>query len=81
MDAQQWIQDSVQFATNAVKADQSGDFTVAAFFYIEAAEALRKAISIDPGLSSAKERALQYVERAEALKRDLSKKQFLKVLW
>ena len=67
MNPGQYIEEGMQFAEKAVSHDQLGDYGVAHFFYIEASEAILKAISLDPSLSAAKLKALQYIERAETL--------------
>ena len=74
MDAQQLIQDSYQFATKAVQEDTAGHFKVAIFFYLEAAEAIKKALDYDETLAGAvHEKAVQYLDRAESLHRQISK--------
>lgn len=74
MDAAKLIQDSRQFATNAVEADEQGNYRVAIFYYIEAAEAIKKALDNDKSLSSSlHDKAVQYLERAEDLHEQCSK--------
>lgn len=74
MDATKLIQDSCQFATSAVEADQQGNYKVAIFYYIEAAEAIKKAIDNDKSLAdSLHSKAVQYLERAENLHEQCSK--------
>ena len=69
MDANQLLQDGTIFAGKAVAHDRAGEYKVAHFFYMEAAEAILKAIANDQNntLVAAKGKALQYIERAEAL--------------
>lgn len=66
--ASQLLEDGFRFATQAVACDQKGDFQAATFFYIEAANSLHKASSYDNTLEI-REKALEYVERAEVLRR------------
>lgn len=71
MDAQKLIQDSFNFATNAVHADEDGKFKIAIFFYLEAAEAIKKALDYDGSLSALYPKAIQYLDRAESLHQQL----------
>lgn len=66
-DPNQLINDGMVFASQAIQHDQNGAHQLAHFFYVEASEAILKAISLDTNLSSAKSKALQYVARAEVL--------------
>ena len=78
MDPSKLIQDSHHFATNAVSADNGGNYKVAIFYYIEAAEAIKTALDIDNSLPSAlHENAVKYLERAESLHRQCSKLNFI----
>lgn len=67
MDPQQLISDGTKFAEKAIFHDQAGQYGVAQFFYIEASEAILKAIALDTSLLSLKNKALQYIERGETL--------------
>ena len=67
MDAQVLIRDGTKFAQKAIENDQNKNFKLAHFFYMEAAEALLKAISLDRSLEQIKIKALQYIERAETI--------------
>ena len=67
MDAQQLIQDGCQFAKLAVSSDEAGNYKVAIFYYLEAAEALKKALDFDRSLTTLHEQAIQYLDRAETL--------------
>ena len=81
MDPAKLIQDSRNFATSAVKADNEGNYKVAIFYYIEAAEAIKTALDIDNSLPSAlHENAVKYLERAESLHRQCSKLNFIIIL-
>ena len=78
MDAAKLIQDSHHFATNAVEADKEGNYQVAIFCYIEAAESIKTALDIDRSLSPVlHNNAVQYLERAESLHTQCSKLLFL----
>ena len=80
MDATKLCQDSQHFATNAVEADREGDYQVAMFYYIEAAEAIKAALDIDKSLTSSLHgMAVQYLERAENLHAQLSKLNFCSI--
>ena len=72
MDPQRLIVDGTNFAQQAVFHDQAGNFKLAQFFYIEASEAILKAISLEPSLEELKRKALQYIERGEALHRQIN---------
>ena len=72
MDPDQLMQDGMTFAGKAINHDQRGEHELAHFFYIEASEAILKAISLNNELNSAKGKALQYVERAEFLQQQLA---------
>lgn len=74
MDPIQLIQDGTVFAGKAVFHDRNGDYKLAHFFYMEASEAILKAIAQDKSLDGAKGKALQYIERAEALQAILGMK-------
>ncbi len=74
MDAQQLLQDSYQFATKAVQEDQAGNFKVAIFFYLEAAEAIKKALDFDSSLTEVYNKAVQYLDRAESLHKQIGKR-------
>ena len=67
MDPQQLMQQGLKFAEQAISRDNAGEHDVAQFFYIEASDAILKAISLDESLMDAKVKALQYIERAEVL--------------
>lgn len=66
-DVQELCSDGFKFATQAVSYDKRGDAQAAVFFYVEAAEALLKAASYDSTLD-VKEKALEYVHRANVLR-------------
>ena len=59
--------DGYRLAIQAVELDRISSGEAAAFFYIEAAEALLKASSYDPSLD-VKIKAEQYIRRAEELR-------------
>ena len=81
MDAAKLLQDSHQFATNAIEADKDGNYKVAIFYYIEAAEAIKKALDDDKTLSPAlHDKAVQYLERAESLHTQCRKLSLLRYL-
>ena len=67
VDVQELCDDGYRLAIQAVDLDKIGSGNAAAFFYIEAAEALIKALSYDPTLD-VKEKASQYIRRAEELR-------------
>lgn len=67
VDAKELCEDGYRLAIQAVDLDKIGSGNAAAFFYIEAAEALIKALSYDPSLE-VKDKASQYVRRAEELR-------------
>lgn len=67
MDPTQLIQDGTTFASKAVANDQQNNHKLAHFFYMEAADAILKALALDRSLDPLKLKALQYIERAEAL--------------
>jgi len=64
------LEDGYRSATQAVSCDQKGDYQSAVFFYIEAANALDKASSYNTSLD-VRDKALEYVERAEVLRTQL----------
>ena len=66
-DVQQLCSDGFMLATQAVTFDKKGDFKAAIFFYVEAAEALQKALSYDPQLDVG-DKASEYVNRANFLR-------------
>ncbi|PFX26435.1 Calpain-7 [Stylophora pistillata] len=57
VDTQELCEDGYRLAIQAVDLDKMGSGSAAAFFYIEAAEALIKALSYDPSLENGVERA------------------------
>ena len=67
VDVKELCEDGYRLAIQAVDLDKIGSGSAAAFFYIEAAEALIKAASYDSSLD-VKEKALQYINRAEELR-------------
>lgn len=67
VDVKELCDDGYRLAIQAVDLDKIGSRNAAAFFYIEAAEALIKALSYDPTLD-VKEKASQYIRRAEELR-------------
>ena len=67
VDVKELCDDGYRLAIQAVDLDKIGSGNAAAFFYIEAAEALIKALSYDPTLD-VKEKASQYIRRAEELR-------------
>ena len=67
VDAKELCEDGYRLAIQAVDLDKIGSANAAAFFYIEAAEALIKALSYDPTLD-VKDKASQYIRRAEELR-------------
>ncbi|KAJ7372170.1 calpain 7 [Desmophyllum pertusum] len=67
VDAKELCDDGYRLAIQAVDLDKIGSGNAAAFFYIEASEALIKALSYDPTLD-VKDKASQYIRRAEALR-------------
>lgn len=74
MDPQQLIQDGYGFASKAITSDQNGQHKLAHFFYVEASEAILKAIALDNTLLEAKNKAYQYIQRAEILQNILNGK-------
>ena len=67
VDVKELCEDGYRLAIQAVDLDKIGSGDAAAFFYIEAAEALLKALSYDPSLD-VKDKASQYIRRAEELR-------------
>ena len=67
VDGRELCEDGYRLAVQAVDLDKIGSGEAAAFFYIEAAEALIKALSYDPSLD-VKGKAEQYIRRAEELR-------------
>lgn len=67
VDVTELCEDGYRLAIQAVDLDKIGSREAAAFFYIEAAEALIKALSYDPSLD-VKLKAEQYIRRAEELR-------------
>jgi len=67
VDVKELCEDGYRLAIQAVDLDKIGSGNAAAFFYIEAAEALIKALSYDPSLD-VKDKASQYIRRAEELR-------------
>ena len=67
VDVNELCEDGYRLAIQAVDLDKIGSRDAAAFFYIEAAEALIKALSYDPTLD-VKLKAEQYIRRAEELR-------------
>lgn len=67
VDVKELCDDGYRLAIQAVDLDKIGSGNAAAFFYIEAAEALIKALSYDPTLD-VKDKASQYIRRAEELR-------------
>ena len=67
VDVNELCEDGYRLAVQAVDLDKIGSRDAAAFFYIEAAEALIKALSYDPSLD-VKIQAEQYIRRAEELR-------------
>lgn len=67
VDVTELCEDGYRLAIQAVDLDKMGSGGAAAFFYIEAAEALIKALSYDPSLE-VRDKASQYVRRAEELR-------------
>ena len=67
VDAKELCEDGYRLAIQAVDLDKIGSGNAAAFFYIEASEALIKALSYDPTLD-VKDKASQYIRRAETLR-------------
>ena len=67
VDVRELCEDGYRLAIQAVDLDKIGSGEAAAFFYIEAAEALIKALSYDPSLD-VKGKAEQYIRRAEELR-------------
>ena len=67
VDVKELCDDGYRLAIQAIDLDKIGSGNAAAFFYIEAAEALIKALSYDPTLD-VKEKASQYIKRAEELR-------------
>ena len=67
VDVRELCEDGYRLAVQAVDLDKIGSGEAAAFFYIEAAEALIKALSYDPSLD-VKGKAEQYIRRAEELR-------------
>lgn len=76
--AGQLIEDGYRFATQAVTCDQKGDYQSAIFFYIEAANSLHKASSYDNALE-VRDKAFEYVDRAEVLRRQQAGKNIVVV--
>ena len=78
MDPNQLLQDSYQFAKLATTADGEGNFKVAIFYYLEAAEAIKKALDFDQNLrlGSVSEKAHQYLDRAETLHQQIGTSKF-----
>ena len=79
VDVKELCDDGYRLAIQAVDLDKIGSGGAAAFFYIEAAEALIKALSYDPTLD-VKDKASQYIRRAEELRAQEQGSVFLKVL-
>ena len=79
VDVKELCDDGYRLAIQAVDLDKIGSGDAAAFFYIEAAEALIKALSYDPTLD-VKGKASQYIRRAEELRAQEQGSVFLKVL-
>ena len=67
VDVTELCEDGYRLAIQAVDLDKMGSGGAAAFFYIEAAEALIKALSYDPRLE-VRDKASQYIRRAEELR-------------
>lgn len=67
VDVRELCEDGYRLAIQAVDLDKIGSGEAAAFFYIEAAEALIKALSYDASLD-VKGKAEQYIRRAEELR-------------
>lgn len=67
VDVKELCDDGYRLAIQAVDLDKIGSGNAAAFFYIEAAEALIKALSYDPTLD-VKDKVSQYIRRAEELR-------------
>ena len=67
MDPTQLIQDGTTFASKAVANDKQNNHKLAHFFYMEAAEAILKALTLDRSLDPLKVKVAQYIERAEVL--------------
>lgn len=67
VDVKELCDDGYRLAIQAVELDRISSGEAAAFFYIEAAEALLKASSYDPSLD-VKIKAEQYIRRAEELR-------------
>ena len=74
MDPQKLIQDGYGFASKAITNDQNGQHKLAHFFYVEASEAILNAIALDNSLLEAKNKAYQYIQRAEVLQNILNGK-------
>eukprot|EP00795_Rhopilema_esculentum_P014106 gene14106-5096_t len=79
MDPNQLLQDSYQFAKLATTADGEENFKVAIFYYLEAAEAIKKALDFDQNLrlGSISEKAHQYLDRAETLHQQIAQGQII----
>ncbi|CAL8088812.1 unnamed protein product [Calicophoron daubneyi] len=72
-DPKELEEDAVKFADLAVKYESVKQFNAAVFFYTEAAQALLNAQSAGSKTASIREKASEYIKRAEDLKANFTK--------